>query len=277
MVPTPDPAEALRDALARHAHLLSVTAATAAQTGNEPVHQLAGKITNWAASQEQNLGGIWQPWPTATAIPSNFPTAAPPPTAAPDAGIETLVGYLGDGVDLARNSCEQAGTPEVARSYASLAVSWTLWLQRLSPDAREEKGRDATKLSAPLPKELLLAYDSARFTLQTVAARTVDAVRERAIADAQFADTVVRASIALGGEDPREAAYAPPQVAADEAQDQAWAREVELALMVAEIKAVGALEGPARAQAIEGAVDAALRAHRWGATPSEDPWPGLVA
>ncbi|WP_194949067.1 DUF4439 domain-containing protein [Actinomyces trachealis] len=277
VVPTLDPAESARDALARQAIVISTTASAAARTGSEPVHQLAGQIKNWAASQEQTLGGVWQPWPTATALPSFFPTAAPVVTAAADAGIEDLVSCLSAGVDLARSSCEQADAPEAARSYASLAVSWTLWLQRLSPDSLEERGRDLAKLTAPLPKELLLAYDSTRFTLQTVAARSVDADRERASADAQAADAVVRASIALGGDDPREPTYTPPQVAADGLQEKAWAREAEMGLMLAEITAVSSFEGAARTQAIDGAVDAALRARRWGAAPSEDPWPGLAA
>lgn len=275
VVPTADAAETARDTLARQARLVSETAQVVAQGGQEPVHQLAEQITHWADAQAQALGGVWEPWPTATALPSGFPTASPLPTVAPASGPEELVSCLGAGVDLARRSCEQETGPEVARTYASLYVSWTLWQHRLDPQAPAEPGRDTTLLGAPLPAELLLAYDAARFTLQKVAARSTGLQRERATADAQAADQVVRASLALGGEDPRLPVYDPPQVPGEGSVEQELAQAVEMTVLRAEIAACATLEGAARLQAVAGAAGMALRARQWGARPGDSPWPGL--
>ncbi|QQM66786.1 ferritin family protein [Actinomyces weissii] len=275
VVPTADAAEAARDSLARQARLISETAEVVAQGGQEPVHKLAAQITHWAATQAKALGGVWEPWPTATALPSGFPTATPLPTASATAGPEELVSCLEAGADLARGCCEQESVPEVASTYASLYVAWTVWQHRLAPQTPAEPGRDTTLLSAPLPAALLLAYDSARFTLQTVAARSTDAQRERAVADAQVADRVVRASLALGGEDPRLPAYDPPQVRATGSPEQDWAHAVEMAVLHAEVAACATLEGADRLQALAGAADMALRARQWGSGPGDSPWPGL--
>lgn len=276
VVPKADAAESSRDSLARQATLIASTAQAVSQGGGQEAPELAQVIAVGASSQAQSLGGVWQPWAGATAVPTSFPTVAPLATASPGAGTEELVAALSQGVELARQACLEQTTPETARAYASLVVSWSLWLEALSPQSLTGAGRDTTALSQPLPEELLLAYDSARYTLQTVAARSGEADQERATADWQAADRVVRASVALGGGERRLPAYAPPATGDDGgATEQAWAREVELTVLRTELDAVASLEGQERQQALAGAVDAALRAQGWGAGLNEDAFPGL--
>ncbi len=277
VAPKADAAETSRDSLARQATLIASTAEVVAQDSQEAEPGLTQVIATGARSQAQALGGVWEPWAGATAVPTSFPTAAPLATAAPGAGAADLVVALSQGVDLARQACQDEAVTETARAYASLVVSWTLWLSALGPKAVTSTGRDTTALSEPLPEALLLAYDSARYTLQMVAARSGEADQERATADWQAADRVVRASVALGGGGQRLPAYAPPATSEIDngSAEHAKAREVELTLMRTEMDAVASSQGATRAQALDGAVDAALRAQGWGAGLDEDAFPGL--
>jgi len=111
-----------------------------------------------------------------------------------------------------------------ARLYASLAVAWLLGARSLNPDSVDIPGR-TTPADAPMPGTVLQAYDAARYAFQEVAARAADDQRARAIEDAAYANGLVSDSLALGGQDTRLSAYAPPEQAADDASlDVTWAR-----------------------------------------------------
>ena len=267
-LPTPSPAEARRDALARRASLIASTAQVVAAA--DPSATTAGTA---AQTQLDALGGVWQPW--ATAVPTSYPTASPVAGAADDATAADLVAALADGADQARTACGEETGETAARLYASLAVAWSLEALRLDPSAVPATGRDAAAMTAPLPGQTLLAYDAVRYAMEVIAARAVDAARASAVADAAVAKAIVNASVALGGTDTRLAAYAPPAEAdADASLDTTWARRAWTAVVDAEIAGVGGAGGAASTAAVDAALDAAVRARAWGA-PVDDALPGL--
>ena len=109
-----------------------------------------------------------------------------------------------------------------------------------------------------------------RYAFQEVAARAADDQRARAIEDAAYANGLVSDSLALGGQDTRLSAYAPPEQAADDASlDVTWARSAWTTVVDAEVAGVGANGGAATTLAINAAADASLRAQAWGATVDE--------
>ena len=267
-LPTPSPAEARRDALARRASLIASTAQVVAAA--DPSATTAGTA---AQTQLDALGGVWQPW--ATAVPTSYPTASPVASAAADATAADLVVALADGADQARTACGEETGDAAARLYASLAVAWSLEALLLDSGAVSATDRDAAAMTAPLPGQTLLAYDAVRYAMEVIAARAVDAARASAVADAAVAKAIVNASVALGGTDTRLAAYAPPAEAdADASLDTTWARRAWPAVVDAEIAGGGGAGGVASTAAVDAALDAAVRARAWGA-PVDDALPGL--
>ena len=265
-LPTPSPAEATRDALARRASLIASTADVVAGSGASGA-DTAQRLADAARTQLDALGGVWQPW--ASAAPSGYPTASPVPTAPSTATAGELVTMLTEGATQASTAASQASETAAAHLYASLAVAWLLGAISLDSGAVETPGRSASA-SAPVPGPVLQAYDGARYALQEVAARSADDQRTHATADAAYAGGVVSASLMLGGQDTRLSAYAPPTQAADDASlDVTWARPAWRTVMEAEVAGVEAEGGEATAGAINAAANAARRAQAWGTTVEE--------
>lgn len=274
-LPTASASETVRDALARQTVLISTTATAIVASGAEADPAAVQDVADAADVQLQALGGVWDPW--STPVPTRYPTASPVVTAAPTADREDLVAALGQGVQMARDSAAEAGDATTARLYAALAVAWTLELDTLSPESVEVTGRDAASMTEPLPGDLLVAYDAARYAMEEVGARAGDGKRDRAVADSAQAGGLVSASLALGGEDTRLAAYAAPGDAtgAQADIDVAWAQQVWLTVRDTELASVGAKGGEATLEAIDAAVDAGARATAWGA--ATEPLPGHAA
>ena len=272
-LPEPPAAEATRDALARHASLVASTADVVAGSGASGA-DTAQRLADSGRAQLDALGGVWQPW--ASAAPSGYPTASPVPTASSTATAGDLVTMLTEGATRASTAASQASETPAAHLYASLAAAWLLGALSLNPEAVETPGRSASA-SGPVPGPVLQAYDGARYAFEEVAARAADDQRTRATEDAAYAGGVVSASLALGGQDTRLSAYAPPAQAADDASlDVTWARQAWRSVMEAEVAGVEADGGEATAGAINAAADAARRAQAWGAT-TDEPLPGYVS
>ena len=272
-LPEPPAAEATRDALARHASLVASTADVVAGSGASGA-DTAQRLADSGRAQLDALGGVWQPW--ASAAPSGYPTASPVPTASSTATAGDLVTMLTEGATRASTAASQASETTAAHLYASLAVAWLLGAISLDDGAVETPGRSASA-SAPVPGPVLQAYDGARYAFEEVAARAADDQRNRATADASYAGGVVSTSLALGGQDTRLSAYAPPTQAADDASlDVTWARQAWRTVMEAEIAGVEADGGDTTAGAINAAADAAQRAQAWGETV-DDPLPGYAS
>ncbi|SDN18575.1 hypothetical protein SAMN05216355_101109 [Actinomyces ruminicola] len=275
-LPTASAQEAVRDGLARQATLIGSTADVVARSQDAEQSALADAIAASAATQLEALGGVWDPW--ATPVPTTYETVSPAPSAAADADTADLAAALTDGAAMAREAAVACDDADTARLYASLAVAWSLQALRLDGNAVEVSGRDASALTEALPGELLSAYDAARYALEEVAARSTGAARTRAEADVAYARALVSASVALGGEDTRLPAYSAPTEAADSATsiDVTWARRVWLGVEETELAGVVASGGDATEQAIDAALDAALRARAWGADV-DAPLPGYAA
>lgn len=272
-LPTPSAAEATRDALARHSSLIASTADVVAGSDSQGA-DVAERLAASARTQLDALGGVWQPWESPP--PSGYPTASPVPTASSTATAGELVTMLTEGATRASTAASQASETTAAHLYASLAVAWLLGAISLDDGAVETPGRSASA-SAPVPGPVLQAYDGARYAFEEVAARATDDQRTRATEDAAYAGGVVSASLALGGQDTRLSAYAPPAQAADDASlDVTWARQAWRSVMEAEVAGVEAEGGEATAGAINAAADAARRAQAWGAT-TDEPLPGYVS
>lgn len=269
-LPTIPASEAARDHLARHAVLIASTAQ--ALSSNETAAELdpqalalATALDQAAQAQQQALGGVWQPWPTA--VPSQYPTASPVATAAADATMTDLVTALTAGAAAARQAGVEAGNGRDASLYASLHASWTAWASMASPDSVTLTPRSAPAMTAPLSQEALVAYDQARYALESVAARSSGDQRTRAADEAVQATAVVNASVALGGADARLPAYAAPAAPSDPSTslDVTWAQQAWLAVADAEVVTAGVSGGAERAAALDAAADATARAAGWGA------------
>ncbi|WP_241655364.1 hypothetical protein [Actinomyces oricola] len=264
-LPTASQAEATRDSLARRTTLILSTAQVVAQSPDAGAVATAQTVAADAQVQLDALGGVWQPW--ATTVPTTYPTASPVETADPGATTETLVTELTEGVAQARQAALGAQDTAAAQLYASLFVSWSVSLYTLNSGAVTPAPREATAVSEPLPGEVLVAYDAARYAMEEVAARSEGSQRDHAVTDAGYAGGLVNASVAAGSQDVCPAAYAPPTEAADAATslDVTWAREAWSEVMAAEVIGVGSASGAAREAGLDAALDAALRAQAWGA------------
>ena len=272
-LPSASTTEVARDALARQATLIGSTATVVSvSTQDTTVASAAAALGTGAASQVTSLGGVWEPWPTA--VPTSYPTASAVATAAADATVEDLTAALANGVTMAAEAAVSAEDAQSARLFTSLAVSWAVSLEELSPGSVTGdpawEGRDPGSLESPLFGSLLRAYDAARYALEEVAARsdTGSDQRTRAADEAEDAKDLVFASVALGGDDTRLSAYAPPSAATDPATslDVTWARQVREDVLVTEVQGVGeaATGSQERTAGVSAAVHAGLLARAWG-------------
>lgn len=252
--------EAARDALARRAVLIGSTAQVRPEAGGKD-SEAASAIVDIASAQVTGLGGVWEPW--ATAVPTDYPTATPVATAATTAAAEDLVTVLTEGVAQARTAVLSAGSAAVGL-YGALAASWTACLSLLGTEV-EGTPRDATEMTEPVSDALLLAYDAARYAMESVGARAEGMARTRAVADAAVARATVDRSLELGSKDDRLSAYAEPTAQDGASADATWAREVWLDVCENEIAGLSTLTGDARGTAVDAACDAVLRARAWGA------------
>ncbi|MGK2349297.1 hypothetical protein [Actinomyces sp. W5033] len=268
-LPSASEQESVRDGLARRTVLVASTASSfLAAFPEDPAAGIASALVTDTAVQLEALGGVWEPY--TAPVPSTFPTASPVATAAAGASRDALVEALTAGAAQAREACLTAAQAQEASLYAAVAVSWSVALEALEPGTAGAEGR-ATPTSEPLPGALLQAYDAARYALEEVAARGDEETRSRAQAQAAGADDLVNASVALGGEDTRLAAYAAPGAQDGASAEVTWARQVWLRVADAEVVAVSTTTGRARAEALDAAVAAALTAVSWGADVSALP------
>lgn len=272
-LPSASVTEASRDALARQATLISTTASVVSvSAGAADSSQTTAALTTTAQAQVEALGGVWEPWPTA--VPTTYPTATPAATAAADATLEDLTTALSDGIALSSQAALTAEDAASARLFTAITVSWAVSLEELLPGTISTDdawaGREGPTLTKALPGELLLTYDAARYALEEVAARSPlgSDERNRATTEAEDARTLVFASVALGGDDPRLPAYAAPSAPADSATslDTTWARQVWSDVLDAEVQGVGSAAAGSedRKAGVSAAVRAALTVHTWG-------------
>ncbi|WP_243118234.1 Tat pathway signal protein [Actinomyces wuliandei] len=272
-LPQPSAQESVRDALARHTWLISSSAAVVARSGDRQAEAAQG-VETVAGSQLDALGGVWEPW--ASEVPTRFPTISPAATAAATATSEDLAALLSEGAALAQEAAVSAPSGQEAQLYASLAASWSIQHETVSPGSTTSVPRSSLDTPQQVSSDLLLAYDAARYACQEVAARAQAATRERAAQDAGSASAAVSAALAVGSEDTRLAAYASPSQSPDASAadtDVLWAQTVWSDVVDHEAQEAASTQAgsPARQAAVEATTDAALRAHAWGAQLSSLP------
>nr|WP_300337780.1 Tat pathway signal protein [Actinomyces sp.] len=271
-LPTASATEAERDALARQATLISSTAQALLASGRQEVATQVSQLIEASELQLQALGGVWRPWPASA--PTTLPTTTPVATAPADATPDDLLQALVQGAEQARQAALQAEQTSQAQLYAALTASWSVSASQLAATLASTETdldgapRQASQMTQALDPDLLQAYDAARYAMEEVAARSADAQRTQAQAEAAYADDVVNASVALGGTDSRLPAYAAPTQAPDSATsaDTTWARQSWTRVCEQEIVSLAALGPAERETAIDAAVDAAHRAVAWGAS-----------
>ncbi|WP_259390657.1 Tat pathway signal protein [Actinomyces sp. 2119] len=273
-LPQPSAQESVRDALARHAWLISSSAAVVARSEDRQA-EAAQQVETAANSQLDALGGVWEPW--ASEVPTRFPTVSPAATAAATATSEDLAALLSEGVTLAQEAAMSAPSGQEARLYASLAASWAVQHETVSPGSTTSVPRSSLDTPQQISSGLLAAYDAARYACQEVAARAQAATRERATQDAASASTAVSAALAAGSQDSRLSSYASPSQQSSEASaadtDVLWAQTVWSDVVDHEALETASTQAgsPARQAAVEATTDAALRAHAWGTQLSSLP------
>ncbi|WP_448071641.1 hypothetical protein [Georgenia yuyongxinii] len=215
---TPPPRPASPDAAEVTRQDEAVRAATIEQTVSEvtadgAVAAVLERVGAHAEAHTEVLGGVWSPWPEGA--PKDVATpdvATAAPTAEPTAA--DVLALLTAGAAAAREAALTAG--DDAAAAAMLAVS--LSRSGDAADLAAATGAEAPASSAaPLtPQALLergadgptvLVLDSARFALETVAARSDGTARAHAADRAAYLQGLVDAALAAGAPDTREGAY----------------------------------------------------------------------
>lgn len=209
-VPTADAAEEVRQDEAVLAQTLARDVPRITATDPAIATQLE-VVAAQAQAHADALGGVWEPWPDGAPEDVMVPEIdAPASPTTPEDVLDLLVSGAASAREaaLTTSDAELAATlaaTAIARAAAAAGLGAVLGMPVTAPDA------------APLSREALLArgadgptvlvLDSARYALETVAARSSgevrQAMRERAVALRSLVDT----ALAAGAPDGRLAAY----------------------------------------------------------------------
>ncbi|MFH5822507.1 hypothetical protein [Georgenia sp. AZ-5] len=176
---------------------------------------VAGVLARVAGNAEAHagaLGGVWEPWPGGA--PEGARTPEPVETPSATATPEGVLGLLVQGAASAREAALTSTDDDLAAALAAVSLSRADDARRLAAALGVSADLPA---GAPLTPEALLTHgpgeatvrllDSARFAVETVAARTDGAARERAWERAEHLQALVDAALAAGAPDERSAAY----------------------------------------------------------------------
>ncbi|MFD1504188.1 DUF4439 domain-containing protein [Georgenia yuyongxinii] len=208
---SPDAAEVARQDEAVRAATIEQTVLQV--TADDADAGLLQEVRAHAEAHTDALGGVWVAWPEGAPEDVATPevsTAAP--TAEPTAS--DVLALLTAGAGSAREAALTADDDAVAAAMLAISLSRSAD----AADLAAATGAEAPASSAaPLTPEALLArgadgptvlvLDSARFALETVAARSDGGARERATARAAYLQELVDTALAAGAPDPREGAY----------------------------------------------------------------------
>lgn len=239
--PSPDAVEQVRDRTARDAVDLADLATRAALTAPEAVAPLLGRVAEVSLAHADALGGVYEPFPDATAQPTPAPaapdvgagaTVAPSPTQGP-ADAPAVLAALSEAAATARVDADAVADGDLGRLLAAVWVSRALLAESLGTAVAAAGGSpDPTASATPAPPAvpeqvppgvelaevlaLVQSEDAAGLAWEVVAARSSDAARADAAARAALhrerAEAwAVAAGVARGDEDPRRAAYDLPE------------------------------------------------------------------
>lgn len=306
--PTPDAVEIVRERTAADATELAALATEASLSAPEAVATVLGRVAEVSLAHAEAFGGVYDPFPGATAEPTATPdspdvgagaTVAPTP-AAPPADAAAVLDALTAAAGTARTDADAAPDGDLGRLLASVWVSRTLLAETLTAAVATAAPPEAAATPTPAPAApevpaepplgvdaadlatLVTSEDAAGMVWEVVAARSADAARADATARAALhrdraEDWAVAAGLARTDADPRLAAYdLPEELVVDGATPEAMAAvttEVEAALGVTYTSLVARADAGARGPLLDAMLDQVRRGLAAGApTPA---FPGL--
>lgn len=236
--PTADAAQAARDLAARNeAAIIAALGEPATEgSGREALEALEGVV---AAAHLSILGGVYEPYPSASPSPSPQPSPLPSPDlraavlAARDdalalafASSETDAGFLAGSVALTHTfAAWYAGVLDAQAAGIVISVDEP----RSLPGAYGEGVPlvpEATSLDPDAVAELALRHDQARFLYEVIAARESGEARTRALVSARGHGDRAEALVELSGVDLRTPVYELPQTAISTAEDRLAAQRL---------------------------------------------------
>lgn len=304
--PQPDALETVRQRATADALALQVLADSLATSGAEAgLAAAAGTVAAASTAHLDALGGLYVPFPDATAAPDAAasdatvdpdPAASPGPTSttAPSpVTADTLVALLDSTAASARADAAAVEDGALARLLASVAVARTQLADAVAGLAALDPASRPASEPAPLVglpagvdpadvADVVQSEDALGFAWEVVAARREGdergAAAERARSHRSRAESWATAAEVVGTDsDPRRVAYALPPVLLDAAADPAATAAELAALEVSLVASYAGLVAQADAGERTPLVDAMLTAARsatalTGQTPA---FPGL--
>ena len=280
--------EAARQDAALSATVLAEAAARVAPGQPEPIAAALAEIAAESGAQVEALGGVWIAWPEGA--PEGVATPSPSPTA--DEGVTDPAGVLAL-LDVSWTAAREAATSPDATdneviTHAALAVSRAGQAARLAdalgvpaPNRAElGTGPAAGLADEPVPEalpevpdaDLVVAYDSARYGLETAAARLPEPFAGLLSTRAGQVRAALEEALARGAEDRRALAY-PSGDAAAQPDALVMGRAAEESLLALVQSALPAADPERRGALVDAATtSAALVARLGGDLP---PLPGI--
>ena len=254
----------------------------------EPIAAALAEIAAESGAQVEALGGVWIAWPEGA--PEGVATPSPSPTA--DEGVTDPAGVLAL-LDVSWTAAREAATSPDATdneviTHAALAVSRAGQAARLAdalgvpaPNRAElGTGPAAGLADEPVPEalpevpdaDLVVAYDSARYGLETAAARLPEPFAGLLSTRAGQVRAALEEALARGAEDRRALAY-PSGDAAAQPDALVMGRAAEESLLALVQSALPAADPERRGALVDAATtSAALVARLGGDLP---PLPGI--
>lgn len=275
VAPSADAAEQLRDRSARQAADLARLADAAVPTADDAAAAVLARVADASMAHVTALGGVYEPFPGATASPTASPTAtSATPTPPPDAA--TVLVALRAAAEAARADAAAAPDPAMAHLLTAVAIARAVLVDALSSVV---DGTTADLGDVPVPDSLpggmdaqaaavlVQSEDAVGMAWEVAAARSDGEARDRAAQRAgQHRDRAEAWAVAAGfagtGADPRRSAYDLPDglTAADATAESVATALGELeARLGADYADLAATLAPGGRDAV---LDAALEAYR---------------
>jgi hypothetical protein len=307
VTPSPDQYEQLREAAAQaEVDIIDALAAEGVREGSAGHAGFVQAETAFVMTHLDALGGVYVPFPaaTASATPPATPSASPSASAAPAPKPKSLTRAVAHARDVDLAAALVADDPDLALLLASIGLSHAEALAvgvyqdaiaaGSAPHSAERTTMgapfsdlvpDATGLDPAVLEGIIVAHDYAAYMYEVIAARSSNDARVQPLDRSRIHDRRADELVAIAAADPRVPAYVIDHEVLDSDDAMAaLARATEAGISdryataffgVAEAGASGLGD---RGRLLAGAYDALVQSLLWpGAVPAEaDPLPGVV-
>jgi len=290
--PVPDANEASRQATVDDLLTIAHTATQVASETDDPKEtELITSIATLANQQSSAIGGVYS-----SGLPDSDLGATPGPTPTDEAttsDAQELVDSLTEAATRIRSALAVPTDPDLARVYASLAISHLLSARdvarastaqyALPADFSLEGWQNPDFLPTDSLVELIRAEDAAGYAFEVIAAMQEPDKRNLALKSAAehraFATQLALDSAIAGtSDDPRLPVYELPLTLSDEENRapekelKALAVKIESDLASSYISLIDVAEADTRVNLLDQAVSRAFLAAQWGAIPGQFPF-----